>query len=267
MFHPTVKGTYYEIGHTYGASLYKHGFRVPEQSPEKLDFGRKSEKEVERVFPEILREVHGFAGACHASYENLLGLLLGVGTFKVEPKCSVFAASHGSDILFGRNYDFCYSFKKYTEGYLTCPEDGYWSIGHSDIFVGREDGVNEKGLAIAMTGIREKVVEPGINFPIATRYVLDKCADVEEGLKFLSHASFSTTSNYLLADKEGNMVVVEASPNLIRVRKPENRENFIVCTNHFLHPEMQESEDVKLRPTDSIERYTTRSNNITERWT
>jgi predicted choloylglycine hydrolase len=97
--------------------------------------------------------------------------------------CSVFAASTGSDVIFGRNYDFFSSFKKYTESYLTCPKDGYWSLGHTDIFIGREDGVNEKGLAIGMTGVEGKTVKPGISFCIALRCVLDKCANVKEGSK------------------------------------------------------------------------------------
>ena len=260
MYHPRVKGTYYDMGFNYGTVLYKHGFRVTEQSAEKLDFKTESEKEVGRVFPEILHEIQGLADACHASYDNLAAFLLSIGVFKVEPMCSVFATFNGSDIIFGRNYDFCYSFKKYTESYLTLPEDGYRSVGHTDIFVGREDGVNEKGLAIAMTGVAEKTIEPGINFPLAIRCVLDKCADVEEGVELLLDAHLSTTSNYLLADRKGNMVVVEASPKLTRVCRPVDDDSFIVCTNHFLHPEMSEMEDQKERSRsnwDSVPRYTT----------
>lgn len=260
MFHPRVKGTYYEMGYKYGSILYKHGFRVSEQSTEKLDFGRKSEKEVRRVFPEILEEIQGFAEACHASYEQLTAFILSIGAFKVEPMCSVFATFNGSDVVFGRNYDSYYSFKKYIASYLTLPEDGYGSLGHSDIFVGREDGVNEKDLAIAMTGVAEKIIKPGINFPLIIRCVLDKCANVEEGVKTLSNAHFSTTSNYLVADKEGNMAVIEASPDKVRARNPEEGDSFIVCTNHFLHPEMLEMEDQKERSGlnwDSVPRYTT----------
>jgi predicted choloylglycine hydrolase len=245
------------MGYRYGTVLYKHGFRVSEQTSEKLDFGRKSEKEVKRVFPEILEQIQGFADACHTSYEHLASFILSIGAFKAKPMCSAFATFNGSDIVFGRNYDFYYSFKKYTESYLTCPKEGYGSIGHSDIFIGREDGVNEKGLAIAITGVQEKSIKPGINFPLVTRCVLDKCASVNEGVKTLSDAHFSTTNNYLLADKDGSMAVVEASPDKVRVRRPEEGNSFIVCTNHFLHPEMLEMENQKERCWDSMPRYTT----------
>jgi hypothetical protein len=79
MFHTRVKGTYYEMGYSYGTNLYKHGFRVPEQSTQKLEFGDKCEKEVRQFFPEILEEIRGFAAACHASYEQLTALVLCVG--------------------------------------------------------------------------------------------------------------------------------------------------------------------------------------------
>ncbi len=248
------------MGYRYGTILHKHGFKVSELSSEKLDFGSRSEKEVKGFFPEILEEIQGFADACHASYEQVAAFILSIGAFKVEPVCSVFATFNGLDVIFGRNYDFYYSFKKYIESYLTGPKDGYWSVGHSDIFVGREDGVNEKGLAIAMTGVAEKSVKPGINFALAIRCVLDKCANVKESVKTLTNAHFSTTSNYLLADKDANMAVVEASPERIRVRRPGEDDRFIVCTNNFLHPEMLETEDLKERSRsnwDSEPRYTT----------
>jgi len=203
-----------------------------------------------------LEQIQGFADACHASYEQLAALILSIGAFKVKPMCSVFASFNGSDVVFGRNYDFYYSFKKYTGSYLTCPKGGYSSVGHSDIFVGRDDGVNEKGLAVAMTGVSEKIIKPGVTFILAVRYALDKCASVKESVKILSDVHFSTTNNYLLADKDGNIAVVEASPERVRVRRPKDGNSFIVCTNHFLHPEMLEMENQAQRCWDSIPRYT-----------
>ncbi|MFQ6087923.1 MAG: C45 family autoproteolytic acyltransferase/hydrolase [Candidatus Methanofastidiosia archaeon] len=262
MYHNLVKGTYYNMGFKYGSILYKHGFRISEQSSEKLNFGRKSEKEVKRIFPDILEEIKGFADACHASYEQMIAFMFSIGAFKVEPMCSVFAAFNGSNVVFGRNYDFFYSFKKYTESYLTCPDDGYFSIGHTDVFIGREDGVNEKGLAIGMTEVDSEGNKPGISFVLALRCVLDKCSNVKEGVKILSDACHTSTFNFLLADREGSMAVVEASPERVRVRRPEEADRFLVTTNHFVHPEMLKMENVKERCWDSIPRYKTIYNTL-----
>jgi predicted choloylglycine hydrolase len=268
MFHPILKGKYYDMGYKYGALLYKHGFRVDEQPDEKLEFGRRSEAEVKRVFPEILEEIRGFAEGCRTSYEQMAAFMMGIGAFKFSPTCSVFAASNGSDVVFGRNYDFFYSLKKVTESYLTCPENGYCSLGHTDVFIGREDGVNEKGLAVGMTGVEGKMVKPGISFVLLLRGVLDKCANVKESVKMLSDAHVCSAFNFLLADREGDLAVVEASPDRIRARRPKKDECFMVCTNHFLHPEMQEMENLEERSKsnwDSLPRYTTIREAITQR--
>jgi predicted choloylglycine hydrolase len=255
MYHPIVKGTYHEMGFRYGAILYKHGFRVQEQSLEKLDFARRSESEVKRVFPEILEEISGFAEACHARYEDMAAFMMSIGAFRVEPMCSVFAAFDGSEVTFGRNYDFYYSFRKLTESCVAVPREAYCSVGHSDVFIGREDGLNEKGLAIAMTGVDSHGNKPGISFVLAVRCVLDKCATVKQGINVLSTAHLTSTHNFLLADSENEMAVVETAPERVKTRKPKDGESFIVCTNHFIHPEMTEKEDIKTRCWDSVPRY------------
>jgi len=256
------------MGHRYGTILYRQGFRVPEQSTEKLDFGRRSEGEVGRIFPEVLDEIRGFAEACHTSYEQLAALMMGIGAFKPGRECSIFASAGGGNVIFGRNYDFFYSFKKHTESCLTSPQSGHKSLGHSDVFIGREDGVNENGLAIGMTGVSGKTVKPGISFCLVLRAVLDKCANAEEAVRLLVDAHIASAANFLLADKSGVMAIVEASPDITRVRRPVSDEHFIVCTNHFVHPEMQEMEDLEDRAKsqwDTIPRYTTISKTLRER--
>jgi len=56
------------------------------------------------------------------------------------------------------------------------------------------------------------------------------------------------------------LAVVEASPNKTRVRRPEDGDSFMVCTNHFVHAEMQDMEDIDERARcnwDSLLRYAT----------
>jgi len=215
-------------------------------------FARKCEAEVKRVFPEILDEFQGFADGCGISFEDLKAFFLSLGPVKHD-SCSIFASSSPYPIL-GRNYDFYYTYKKYAETCLTMPRNAYWSLGNSTIFIGKEDGINEAGLAIAISTVYIKEFRPGINWFIAVRAVLDKCSNVTEATKFLLNAKFSTGNNYLLVDESGNIAVVEASPQKIRVRE-KNEESFLVATNHFMHPEMKDEENIKERPFTSIGRY------------
>jgi len=250
MYHTRLAGTYYEMGFKYGKILRKIGYNPPKLPEELKEFANECEKEVKRVFPEIFEEIQGFAEGCSISYEELKSFLLTLGVEKHG--CSIFAASNPHPIL-GRNYDFFYEFKKFSETRLTMPKDGYWSIGDSTVFIGLEDGMNENGLTIAMAFVPQKEIKPGVNWFIAIRAVLDKCSNVKEALKLLSNIKYCTGNNYVLVDQGGDMVVIEASSRKIKVRKPE--QGFIVAANHFVHREMRDVENVKERPSTSVKRY------------
>jgi predicted choloylglycine hydrolase len=243
------------MGFHSGEILYKHGFRLPQGSRTAVEFGRRSERDVRRLFPQILDEIQGFSEGCRASYEASLGFMLTIGIKEKSAKCSVLAATNGEHVIFGRNYDFFYKYKDYLESCLTAPDGGLASIGHSDVFIGKEDGINEKMLAVAMAFVNPARVKPGVNFPIVVRYVLDRCRSVEEAFESLKEVRYSTTNNYLLADPSGAMAVVEASPGRVEIRRPKRGEDFVACTNHFNSPKMLEMEDIGQRDPDSVRRY------------
>src|SRR3972149_8043045 len=216
MYHPRLRGSYYEMGLRYGTILRKHGFKLPEVSAQTLALGNSSVDEVTRHFPDILEEIRGFADGCELNHEALRAFIITVGATELRNQCSIFAVADGSKVMFGRNYDFYYRIKKYTESYLTAPAGGYKSLGTTNIFVGREDGVNENGLAIGISSVASKTIAPGLSFALAGGYILDKCKDVQEAREFLMKIRFLTASNYLLADKSGSMCVVEGSPEKVK---------------------------------------------------
>ena len=181
MFHPRLQDSYYEMGHKYGSVLYRHGFKLPVIHGKRFSLGLDCKNEVKRVFPEILEEIRGFADACRLDYDQLASFTLTIGAG--ENQCSTFAVTNDEAVFMGRNYDMYYRFRPYLESYLTMPKKGYWSLGHTDIFVGREDGSSEKGLAVPVNGSVE-YIRLGIGFPIASRYILDKCVSVKETSSF-----------------------------------------------------------------------------------
>jgi predicted choloylglycine hydrolase len=249
-----LRGTYYEMGVKYGTVLRRHGFKAPEIDEETIGLGLKCEEEVRRAFPNVLDEIRGIADAMQEEYEKLVPFILTVGYGKVMG-CSAFACVADSRVIFGRNYDFYYRFGRYSESYLTAPKNAYTSLGNTDIFVGREDGVNQHGLAVSMHFVSAQLGTPGVNFPIAVRYVLDNCKNAGEAIEYLTRTRFLTANNYLVADRSGELAVVEACPTQVRVRRPETNGTFIVATNHFVHPEMKQYETVAKRDPDSELRY------------
>ncbi len=254
MYHSRLSGTYHEIGVKCGTALAKHGFKLPQVDEETVVLGLKCEIEVGRVFPEVLEEIRGLAEAIKEPYEKLAAFVLTVG-YRKPMSCSAFASANDSTIIFGRNYDYYYRFAKYCDSYYTRPKGAYASLGNTDIFVGREDGVNEKGVAVSMHFVAAQLGTPGINFPIAVRFILDKCSNTADAINFLTQVKFLTANNYLIVDQKGEMGVVETSPTAMKVRPPETNEGFIVATNHFVHPEMAPLEDSTKRDPDSELRY------------
>lgn len=238
MYHPRLRGTHYEMGKHYGSILYKNGFRFPKVSEEKLIFGRQSHGLLKDFYPELIEEMKGFAEGCHVTYEEVSSFILSIGVFEPEAQCSIFACYNGSEVIMGRNYDLILDMKKYTESSLVCPNEKYSYVGHSDVFLGKVDGMNEQGLAVAITLVQSEYKEVGLNFYVAVRKILENASTVEEAIHIISEFPSSICNNYLLADGSGNMAVVEKAPHNMFVRRPREDENFIICTNHFVSKEM-----------------------------
>lgn len=250
MHHIDLGGSYYDMGCEYGETLRKVGFELPRVSDKRLRMGLACQEAVRKFFPEALEEFKGISDASGLDYDQLSAF--GLTQFGVDKNCSIFAVTDGEKTLMGRNYDMFYNLKDRCESYFTAPRGGHCSVGQTEAFVGREDGVNEKGLGVAMSGITA-YYSPGVAFWIAIRYILDRCATVQEGVKVLREIPHHATITFLLADPDGEIAVVEASPMRTAVREPE--EGFIASTNHFNHPDML---DIDLyEPPDSRIRYGT----------
>jgi len=249
-----LKGDYYGMGWQYGEIMKKEGFDLSEPSDKKIILAQESEDEIRKYFPEILDEMRGFSEATGVNYYKVMSLVLTVG---VVPSCTCFAATgHATkdgNTIFGRNYDMFYSLKKGTETYTTYPKGAYSSIGNTTIFIGREDGINDCGLAVGLASVQSEGIKPGFIFPLVVRFLLDKCANVDEAVKLATHIPHLKSMTYLLADKSGKMAALEVTTNKIHVRQPVS--DYIIITNQFQEPQMQKLETLDERPPDSPQRY------------
>lgn len=167
--------------------------------------------------------------------------------------CTTFnAVNEAGQYIFARNFD-------YKEApcivVWTAPEKGYKSVAITDTNVmlyGKKvgekenknrllmapyacmDGINEKGLAIAVVEIKTKATkqETGkkpITTTVAIRAALDKCATVEEVVELFSsfdmHDSLFCNYHYQVTDANGKSVVIEYVNNEMRVIEPEEGKN------------------------------------------
>lgn len=250
MYEIELTGSYYEIGHQYGSRLKRAGFVPETQSPEKRQFVRDCEPAVEEHAPELLEELQGIADAGDWQLEPIEAMPFALG---YDAGCSVVAVSGEHTVdgtpRFGRNYDFFRSFGDFSELYRTHPDNRLASIGCSDHWVGRHDGMNEAGLAIGHTFVPNDGSRPGIMFALATRIVLDTCRSVSDAVAFLERIPHARNTNFLLADESGTIALVEASPEGVRTTRPTD--GFGAATNHFQSDSMLVYEGTDERKADS----------------
>lgn len=152
--------------------------------------------------------------------------------------CTAFTltAADGS-VYMGRNYDWI---EKTSVMMCYChPENGYASVcfsalshfGFTDPFASREnmlaclaapllplDGMNEKGVSIAVLTLTSKPTKQNTGKPVLTptvliRLVLDRAASTEEAIELISRYDFYATAgidyHFYITDASGNGVVVE----------------------------------------------------------
>lgn len=166
-------------------------------------------------------------------------------------------------VMMGRNFDYSYG-----NGLIvhTIPDEGYetittfstdfWGFGEdykpegfinqymalSGIFMAL-DGLNEKGLAVAVLSAGDKVVtrqctdKPDLTTTIATQYILRKAANIEEALALLNSIDMNSDPgdayHIAIADASGKSVVVEYVDNEMVVTETPFVTNHYLCEAKF----------------------------------
>ena len=94
-------------------------------------------------------------------------------------------------------------------------------------------------------------------FQFIVRYLLEKAYNTEHAINLLNELPIASNCNILLADKSGNMVVVECTPLLKQVRTPiETQYGKIICTvNNFTSENMKQYDYSDGNVYNSVERY------------
>ena len=216
----------------------------------KLGAPQKVRYNLQKYFPEILTEIETFAQVYGMPADEALAI---AGAHFAIGGCSIYLTSLPFPLM-ARNYDWAPTM---ADGIIPSYESTpgrYASIGMSGAFFGNLSGINDRGLAIAITGIFGEISFPdngGISMPIIVRGVLDKATDVQSATDLLTHIPHTTPCTYALIDKTGSMAVVEVSANNIKVRK-NSSVNYLTATNHF-QALSNEMEKVRVLP-NSIRR-------------
>jgi predicted choloylglycine hydrolase len=132
--------------------------------------------------------------------------------------CSMVAwpGSGGPALL--RNYDYVPSLCD-TMLLTTC-WNGSRVLAMSDCVWGVLDGVNEHGLAVALSFGGRRVLGDGFSVTLALRYVLELCRDVSDAIEALRRVPINLAYNVALVDRAGSAAVVWVSPDRPAVVTP-----------------------------------------------
>lgn len=257
-----MKGAHYEAGFKWGRLLLKNGKRMNScptfaLTEDKYAFAEECVAEYQRYFPEVLEEIRGIADGNEVPLETLRAILFCMYCFEFDNKCTCFAFATDDEIIFARNSDFLVNLEKFNMNCLYSLEGGYSFNGNTTAYVQMEDGVNQHGLAVGLTFIYPKIRKPGLNAGMLVRYLLEKCRTTAEAIEKLHLLPIASAQTLTLADKSGEIAVVECNPRNIEVIRPRAGEQFVATANNFNSDKMQPYRNPGIDDWRSDERFRT----------
>lgn len=223
------RGSHYDFGFMQGERL-KDSILLPNRRKQRNSSSKsllineqQATEMLQSYAPKIWEEIMGLSDSLEWDLHDAIREFGGYYLEYVRSGCSIFT---GSDFMV-RNYDSA------PQGYegrfaLYQPTDGgYATIGPTMQITGRTDGLNEKGLAMGYNFINRRNSEDGFICNMIGRLILENCASIEEAIDLLKDIPHRRSFSYVLLDRTGKSVVVEASPRSVVVRESS------VSTNHF----------------------------------
>ncbi len=252
MYKLVLTGTPFEMGKITGDFFKMQQTRFPIRLNKfQKEHGRESAKLLHQFFPEACQEIRGISDSIGVDYETFASWMMCMGcclilreNHNVEVRgCTAFCFVKRNKIFYGRNNDLPPYLKNVSKSIFYAPVNKNKFILNTSSFVNGEEGINEHGLTAAMTFVIPHLdeIKPGLNSVFLVRYLLENCANVDEGISALYKLPIASSCNILLADRSKKMVVAECNPDKINLRQPEantNSESFIVTVNHFTSKEM-----------------------------
>ncbi len=276
MYHLRLKGSHYEMGVKRGKIFNRGRVSFPLRLDAfQLEHGRKSEKILRSFFPEVCEEIRGVSDTAGADYLYFASWMLCMGccmynleqNIPVEIRgCTAFAYVKGEKVIYGRNNDLPPYLRKGSKSEIYAPDGGSRFQITTSSFINGEEGLNEHGLAVAMTFVMtdtEKIL-PGFNSCFIVRYLLEKAGDTGQAIALLNELPVASNCNILLADKSGRLAVAECTPLMKRIREPESfgRDKIVCTVNSFTSNEMKAYDDACGKDYDSRKRYETVMNSF-----
>ncbi|UCD09933.1 MAG: hypothetical protein JSU79_04650 [Dehalococcoidales bacterium] len=257
------RGNHYGIGRQEGAAFLKNPNKFygdpfdEDLYHDQLDIYREH-------YPDLLEELKGMAeGGGFDEKELIFRFICGEIIFftdmlKVPRGCTIFGIRNRNGFFVGRNYDWAPEWENQTAQHTLLNSEKNSFTGFTIEGIGSntaEDTINDKGLYVGLTFADNHRWSYGISSLHVCRLIAETCATVDEALTVFNRVPLCCPKNYFVADKKGDMALVEHTSERFKVLYPKN--DILIQTNHYVDPELAE-EDMALQDmpfTDTYLRY------------
>lgn len=227
---------------------------------------------IEDYAPALLEELAGIAAGAGVADDEILAVNVrteimysariksALGAAPALPtECSALASgAPGRRVLVGQNWDWV-PFANDTVVVLRSePDDGPPFVTVVEAGLLAKFGVNAEGLAVMTNALSctDDDGDPGVPYHVVLRELLS-CDSTAQALGRLDDAGRASSANYLLADRGGAIVDVEArpgGPERLHRLEPDDR-GVLVHTNHFVSPDFDAVDYATMVPTTSRFRH------------
>lgn len=260
----SVSGTPYELGRQYGTQARERvhrsvaGYSRMYEYVAGWDWARATAEAerflpaVEEFAPSCVEELTGIADGAQVALVDVLAVnarteilySARVRTAMAQPapaECSAFASvATDGRVLVGQNWDWAPFTCDTVVVLQATPDNGpsYLTVVEAGLLA--KFGVNSDGLAVMTNALAcaDDQGDVGVPYHVMLRALLG-CGTTAEALARLESSTRASSANYLLADRDGSVVDVEARPGgasgLHRLEPDDT--GLLLHTNHFDSPD------------------------------
>ena len=200
-------------------------------------------------YPELLEELNGMADGVGFNPERLIyrfvcgEILFYTDMLKLNRGCTIFGMKNKNGVFVGRNYDWGPEEAQLVASHTVQNSEKNSFIGFTVLGIGSnsvEDAINDKGLYIGITFADNHRWSFGLSSLHVGKLIAETCTTVNEALTLFEKVPLCCPKNYFIADKRGDMAVVEHTSERYEVLYP--KDDILIHTNHYVHPELGEED-------------------------
>lgn len=253
MYHSRWKKSHKEAGFKYGNMLYSLGKNMELEkfvNDEKRIYSREVYTIYQRYYPEVVEEIQGFAEGIRENFTDIFAFFTSMYVFTFNNYCSCIGISNDKGVFLVRNSDFDRDFEKLSDSTYYKLDKGYSFIGNTTAMIQMEDGMNQKKLACGLTFVYPTIKGLGFNAGFLIRYILEKCATVNEAREFLKKVQIGSSQNIIVVDANGDVLLAELNCEKKYFEKTSKGQFY--RTNHFVSNQMKQ---YKCNLDDNIKSY------------